>query len=426
MKDSLIPENQNKENIIELASRYVCPGRVETFKMLGSVPVMGRREGNYFWDIDGRKLFDVHINGGTYNLGHRNLEIIDAITEALGYYDIGNHHFVSVARTNLAEKIIKLTPGNMHYTIFTPGGAEAVDITIRTARKFTGRRKIVAFKEAYHGHGGLGLGAGGYADMAHFFLSDHPEVEFVLIPFNDIEAMRNALKNGDVAAVLSEMIPATSGFVMPSEGYFSEVKKLCGEHGSLFIADEVQTGLGRTGKLWACQGYNVEPDMLVIGKGLSGGIYPIAAAILTEEVGAWLKEEGWGYSSTFGGSELGCVVALKVFEILERPGVLENVNAMSEFVAKGLADIQESHPFFTEVRQNGLVIGLRFDNPHGGMMMAACCYESGLWAFPAGFERSVLQFKLNILVDQKACEEALLLLEKAIELCEDKFLKGNS
>jgi len=426
MKDSLIPENQDKENLIERASRYVCPERVEAFKMMGSVPVMGRREGNYFWDIDGRKLFDVHINGGTYNLGHRNSEIIDAITDALGVYDIGNHHFVSIARTNLAEKLVKLTPGNMHYTIFTPGGAEAVDITIRTARKFTGRRKIVAFKEAYHGHGGLGLRAGGYAELANYFLSDLPGGEFILVPFNDIKAMEDVLKNGDVAAVLSEMIPATSGFIMPSDGYFPDVKKLCKEHGSLFIADEVQTGLGRTGTLWACQGYNIEPDMLVTGKGLSGGIYPIAAAVLTEEVGSWLKEEGWGHSSTFGGSELGCIVALKVLEILERPEVLKNVNAMSEFVAKGLADIQKRHPFLTEIRQNGLVIGLRFDNEYGGMMMAACSYESGLWAFPAGFDRSILQFKLNILVDQEACEEALLLLEKSIELCEEKFLKGDS
>ncbi len=423
MNKDIIPENQNKDNIIDLAARYVCPGRVDTFKMLGTVPVMGRREGNYFWDIDGRKLFDVHINGGTYNLGHRNPEILSTLREAIEYYDIGNHHFVSVARTRLAETLIRLVPGSPGYCVFTPGGAEAIDVTIRTARKATGRRKIVAFAEAYHGHGSLGLRAGGYAKLARYFLSERPKGEFVLVPFNDKEKMEDALKGGDIAAVLSEMIPATSGFLMPSKDYFPAVKKMCEKHGSLFIADEVQTGLGRTGQFWACQGYGVEPDMLITGKGLSGGVYPIAAAVLSKDVAEWLKEEGWGYSSTFGGSELGCVIAHKVLEITERPGVLENVRAMSEFLKEKLSEVQKRHPFLIEVRQNGLIIGLRFDNPHGGLMVAACCYESGLWAFPAGFERSVLQFKPNILVDKPACEEALSLLEGAISLCEERFLQ---
>ena len=423
MNKDIIPEKQTRDNIVDLAARYVCPGRVDTFKMLGTVPVMGRREGNYFWDIDGRKLFDVHINGGTYNLGHRNPEILSTLREAIEHYDIGNHHFVSVARTRLAEALIRLVPGNMSYCVFTPGGAEAIDVTIRTARKATGRRKIVAFGEAYHGHGSLGLRAGGYAELARYFLSERPEGEFVLVPFDDLEKIEEALKGDDVAAVLAEIIPATSGFLMPSKGYYPAVKKICEKHGALFIADEVQTGLGRTGKFWACEGYGVKPDMLITGKGLSGGVYPIAAAVMSKDVAEWLKEEGWGYSSTFGGSELGCVIAHKVLEITERPGMLENVRAMSELLKERLSEIQKRHPFLIEVRQNGFIIGLRFDNPQGGLMVAACCYESGLWAFPAGFERSVLQFKPNILVDKPACEEAVSLLEDAISLCEERFLE---
>lgn len=422
MDKRLVPEDQDKADIVDLAARYVCPGRVDTFKMLGTVPVMGRREGNYFWDIDGRRLFDVHINGGTYNLGHRHPEITATLREAIDYYDIGNHHFPSVARTRLAERLIGITPGDMHYCIFTPGGAEAIDVTIRTARRQTGRRKIVAFREAYHGHGSLGLRAGGYEKLARFFLSERPAGEFILVPFDDPGEMERALKKGDVAAVLAEMIPATSGFLMPSADYFRTVKRLCEKHGTLFIADEVQTGLGRTGRFWACEGYGITPDMLVTGKGLSGGVYPIAAALLSKDVAGWLKEDGWGYSSTFGGSELGCVIAHKVLEITSRPGVLENVRAMSEFLAGALADIRQRHPFLVKIRQNGLIIGLCLDNPHGGLILAASCYESGLWAFPAGFDRSVLQFKPNILVDRPACEEALSLLEDALRLCEKKLL----
>ena len=421
MTKNMMHEENAKDNIVERAARHMCPDRVNTFRQLGAVPVMARREGNYFWDMDGRKLFDVHINGGTYNLGHRNPEVIATLREALDHYDIGNHHMVSVVRTKLAETLIGLVPGNMCYCVLTPSGSEAVEVTIRTARKATGRRKIVSFEASYHGHGGLGLQAG-YAEQAGYFLSNSPEGEFVQVPFDDIEAMRKALSAGDAAAVLCEMIPATNGFPTPSPEYYPELKKMCAEKGTLVIADEVQTGLGRTGNFWACEGYGIDPDMLITGKGLSGGIYPISAAVLSADVAGWLSEDGWGYSSTFGGSELGCIVGAKVLEIIQRPGVLENVRDMANFLARGLSDIQKRHPFLAEIRQNGLVIGLRFDNPLGGQLMSACSYESGLWAFPAGFDRSVLQFKPNLLVDRQACEEVLGLLENAITLCEERFI----
>jgi len=423
MVNSGLAEECDKQAVIDAAAQYICPERVETFKMLGAVPVMARREGCYFWDLDGRKLFDVHINGGVYNLGHRNKEVIETLKEAMDYYDIGNHHMVSTARTQLAEKLIRLVPGDMQYCVFTTSGSEAVEVTLRSARKSTGRRKIVSFEGAYHGHGGMTLQAG-YSEQATYFLSDHPEHEFVQIPFNDLNAVEQALKNGDVAAMLCEMIPATLGFPMPSPGYYQDVKKLCKQYGTFFIADEVQTGLGRTGQFWACEMYQIEPDMLITGKGLSGGIYPIAAAVMSSDAGSWLKEDGWGYSSTCGGSELGCIVALKVLEIIEKPGVLENVGKVSDFLSNKLNELKNRHPFLVEIRQNGLIIGLRFDDPNGAMLMTAYCYESGLWAFPAGFDRSVLQFKLNILVSQTECEEALSLLETALTRLEEDLSKN--
>ncbi len=418
-------ENTGKEEIVELAARYLCPNRVDTFQKIGAVPVMGRREGNYIWDMDGRKLFDVHINGGTYNLGHRNPEIISSMTGAMEHYDIGNHHFPSGPRARLAERLVSVTPGNMRYTVFTPCGAEAIDVAIRSARRATGRRKIVSFTGSYHGHGTLGLRAG-QPDQAKFFLSEQPEHEVVQVPFNDAGAVQKALSGKDVAAMVCEVIPATSGFPMPSPEYYPAVQELCRKTGTMVIADEVQTGLMRTGEMWACRAYGLEPNVLVTGKGLSGGIYPIAAAVMTEEAGTWLAEDGWAHSSTFGGSELGCVVAQKVLEIIQRPEVIENVQAMAGFFSAGLREIQDRHPFLVEVRQNGLVMGLRFDNPLGGVLMTACCYETGIWAFPAGFERSVLQFKPNLLVDKSAGEELLTLLEQSLELCEKKLPGGGN
>ncbi|MCC6640067.1 MAG: aspartate aminotransferase family protein [Deltaproteobacteria bacterium] len=409
-----------KQAILDLAARYVCPGRVDTFRLLGTQPVMGRREGHYFWDVDGRRLFDVHINGGTFSLGHRNPEIVAALHEAADRFDIGNHHFASEPRARLAEALARTAPGGLRYAVFSSGGSEANDVAIKTARRATGRRRIVSLEGSYHGHTGLCLAAGDVKN-AGYFLSDGPRSEFTQVRFGDLDAMRAALDPGDVAAVMIETIPATLGFPMPPPGYLSGVKTLCEDHGALLVADEVQTGLGRTGTMWAVSGYGVDPDILVTGKGLSGGVYPMAATLLSPRVAGWLAENGWGHVSTFGGSEIGCQVSLKVLEILERPGVLENAKAMSDVLGRGLEAIRERHPLLVEIRRNGLVMGLRFGHELAGPMLTAAGWEVGLWAFFAGYDRSVLQFKPGILLRPEACDEVLGLLEAAITRCEERI-----
>ena len=166
--------------------------------------------------------------------------------------------------------------------VYGSGGGEAIDIAIKTARHATQRRKIVSIVKAYHGHTGLAV-ATGDDRFAKLFLSDRPD-EFVHVPFNDLDAMEQALQGGDVAAVIMETIPATYGFPLPAPGYLEAVKQLCERHGALYIADEVQTGLMRTGEMWAITKHGIEPDIIVIGKGLSGGMYPIAARAVSRAV----------------------------------------------------------------------------------------------------------------------------------------------
>ena len=194
-----------KRRILGLAHEYLVPGRVETFVGLGIPLVIGRREGYRFWDVDGHELMDLHLNGGTYNLGHRHPALVQALEEALRTLDIGNHHFPSEARAELAEKLAACTPGDLHYTVFASGGSEAVDVAIKSARRFTGRRRIVAMESGYHGHTGL-AGAAGDDDNARYFVSDRP-AEFVKVPFDDLDAMRAALAGHDVAAVILETMP---------------------------------------------------------------------------------------------------------------------------------------------------------------------------------------------------------------------------
>jgi acetylornithine/succinyldiaminopimelate/putrescine aminotransferase len=409
--------NEEKRRTLDLAERYVCPGRVRTFRALGLDLVIGRREGYRIWDLEGRELLDLHLNGGVFNLGHRNPELVATLREALDQLDIGNHHFPSSARAELGEALARLTPGDLRYSVFASGGGEAIDAALKTARHATKRRKVVSIQKGYHGHTGLALAAGDER-FSRMFLSEGPPGEFVQVPWNDLAAMAGALGGNDVAAVVVETIPATSGFPLPTPGYLAGVKALCERHGALYVADEVQTGLGRTGPLWGVECFGVEPDILVTGKGLSGGLYPIAAAVLSSRVAGWLDEDGWGHVSTFGGAELGCRVAAKVLDITTRPEVQANVKAASEHFAEGLREIQGCHPdWLVEVRRLGLVMGLRFAHPQGAIRMSRALYEEGVWAMFAGYDPSVLQFKPGLLVDRALRDETLARVEAGIERC---------
>lgn len=404
--------SDSKRRILELAHEYVMPGRIEALQEMGVSLVIDRREGNYVWDHDGHQLIDLHLNGGTYSLGHRHPEILDTLRQAIETLDIGNHHFPSEPRAELGEMLAKHTPGDLHYSVFTSSGSEAIDVAVKSARYATGRRKIVGIEAGYHGRTGIS-GAIGDDSSARYFLSDQP-ADYLKVPFNDIDAMSAALSSGDVAAVVMETIPATSGFPLPDTGYLPAVKALCEKNGSLYVADEVQTGLGRTGCLWGVEHFGVDPDILVTGKGLSGGMYPIAATVLSRPVGTWLKENGWGHVSTFGGAEIACVVANKVLEITTRPEVLANVTDISRKLGEGFADIQTRETYLTEVRRCGVVMGLRFDHPDGAIHMMRALYEQGIWAIFAGFDSAVLQCKPSLIADDALCDDILTRFEAAI------------
>lgn len=212
----------------------------------------------------------------------------------------------------------------------------------------------------------------------------------------------------DVAAVILETIPATYGFPMPAEGYNRAVKALCEKYGALYIADEVQTGLMRTGMMWGWQTYGVQPDIFVTAKGLSGGLYPISACVLDERAGGWLNIDGSAHISTSGGAELGCLVAFKVLEMLERPAVAANVRSVTDFFAAGLAEMIDRHgDIFTGIRQKGLVMGLEFAGTDSAVSVSRALYEYGVWAIFSSLDKQVLQFKPGVLLTVDLCQEIL-------------------
>ena len=406
--------SQAKSAFIEASKTYWNPDKTGFWQDAGVDLVIDRREGYCLYDMDGRRLIDVHLNGGTYNLGHRNPELIEVLNAGAQRFDMGNHHFPALARTALAEALAACTPEGLQYTIYGAGGAEAVELAIKSARNATGKRRIVSIIRAYHGHSGLSVKTGDER-FSRIFLSEDLLGEFVQVPFNEPDAMEDALRGRDVAAVIMETIPATYGFPMPREGYLPAVKQLCERYGALYIADEVQTGLMRTGEMWGITRYGVTPDVMVIGKGITGGMYPISCCVVSEEAGRWLKQDGFAHMSTAGGAELGCVVALKVLEITQRPEVRSMVRYISDYLRAGLDQIQDLYPdFFTGIRQNGVVMGLVFNHPEGAKPVMRRLYENGVWAIFSTLDPRVLQFKPGILMNQGLCEDLLCRVESAI------------
>lgn len=396
---------ESKADLLDTAIRYWNPDKTRFWQKLGVDLVIDRREGYFLYDMSGRRLIDLHLNGGTYNFGHRHPELVETLKYALDYFDMGNHWFPSVARSALAEELVGISPG-LKYAVFGAGGAEAVEIALKSARFATKRRKILSIYKGYHGHSGLSV-ATGDERFSKIFLADRPE-EFEQVPFNDLSAMERALSGRDVAALIIETIPATYGFPMPDDGYLPACKALCQKYGTVYIADEVQTGLMRTGEMWGWQAYGVQPDIYVTAKGLSGGLYPISAAVVDERCGDWLNIDGAAHITTTGGAELGCIVAMKVLEMLQRPAVVANVAAVTEFFAAGMAEMMRRHgDIFSGVRQKGVVLGLEFDHPEGAVHVSRALYEHGVWAIFSSLDKRVLQFKPGVLKSVELCEEIL-------------------
>ena len=182
--------SEAKAEFLERSKEFWNPGKTQFWQDQDVDLVIDKREGYHLFDMDGRRLIDVHLNGGTYNLGHRNAELIAVMAAAANRFDMGNHHFPALARTALAETLAACMPGDLQYTIYGAGGAEAVDIAIKTARHATKKKKIVSIVKAYHGHTGLAVKTGD-ARFSALFLSEDTAGEFIQVPFNDLNAMED-------------------------------------------------------------------------------------------------------------------------------------------------------------------------------------------------------------------------------------------
>ncbi|MBW2638282.1 MAG: aspartate aminotransferase family protein, partial [Deltaproteobacteria bacterium] len=264
----------------------------------------------------------------------------------------------------------------------------------------------------YHGHTGLAL-ATGDEEYREPFGPNPPG--FIQIPFNDGDAVANAVDD-NTAAVIFETIPATSGMPLPDPDFFAFTHELCREKGALFIIDEVQTGLGRTGKLWGIEHFDVVPDIVVIGKGLSGGIYPMSATCFRAKYESFFHDHPFIHVSTFGGAEVGCPAALAVLEESGRPEFLENVNNLAGIFKKEFEKLKEKHPeILVRLRQLGLMMGIEMVNDTCGPIMSKTCYDHGVLSIYANNDRRISQLLPPLIINEETAYEIIERVDRALD-----------
>lgn len=398
-----------KDEIIKDFADHVSWGKVQVFRNAGLDFVPGRREGCFIWDLDGEtRLLDCRSSGGVFNLGHRPAATTEALKRALEELDNGDHLLLSEHRAALALRLAGLLPGDLAYTIFSAGGGEAVDLAIKIARGHTKRARVVSTGGGYHGVTGLALSAGDPRWKEKF----GPLVPgFEQVPFGDPAALERAVDE-ETAAVILETIPATAGMLIPPPDYFPGLRRLCDERGALWIDDEVQTGLGRTGRLWATEEHGVAPDIIVLGKGLGGGVYPMAATCIGGELEQFFRDDPFLHVSTGGGTDLGCAVTMAMLDEITRPGFLEHVRDMGELFAEGLADLGRRFPEIqVAVRQRGLMIGIETAEEMMGMILSVQLARNGVLAFFAENHKSTVQIMPPLVIQPDEVRFVLEALE---------------
>lgn len=379
--------------------------------------VISRAAGVDMWDVEGKKYFDFLSGYSAVNQGHCHPRIIKALTDQASALTLTSRAFYN-DRLGEYEKYItqllgydKLLPMNT--------GAEAVETGIKLARRWAydvkgieeNKARIIVCSENFHGRTStiisFSTDPSSHARFGPFMPG------FDVIPYNDLEALRKALENKDVAGFLVEPIQGEAGIIMPDQGYLSRAKALCEAANVLFIADEIQTGLCRTGKMLCCDHENVKPDILLLGKALSGGTLPISAVLSSDEVMLTIKPGEHG--STFGGSPLASVVATESLKVLVEENMAENALKMGELLRAGLAKIQS--PLISEVRGMGLMnaIVINHQNPEAAWLLCETFMKNGLLAKPTHGDK--IRLAPPLIINAAHIEEAIAIIDKSLKEC---------
>ncbi|WJV63385.1 aminotransferase class III-fold pyridoxal phosphate-dependent enzyme [Pectobacteriaceae bacterium CE70] len=372
--DAIIAQDPAREDTLDRYHQFINPMMVEFLKLQHCDNVFRRASGTQLFTADGEAFLDMVAGYGCINLGHNPQPIIDALKAYLDAQGPNFIQYISIPEqaAKLAEVLCHFAPGNMGRVFFSNSGTEAVEAAMKLAKASTGKAGIAYLKNSYHGKtlGALSI-TGREKHRRHFkpLLASMIEV-----PFADIEALRQTLSRDDIGALMIEPIQGEGGVHVPPPGYLRAVQEICRQTDTLLMVDEVQTGLGRTGKLFACEWEGIEPDVLMLSKSLSGGVMPIGATLCRADI--WQRAYGTAdrflmHSSTFGGGNIASVVALSALREILAQDLVGNAERLGTYFKQALTDVAARYPFVAEIRGRGLMLGIQFDQTFAGAVNAS-------------------------------------------------------
>ena len=321
-----------------------------------------RSEGTRIWDEEGTEYLDCG-GYGVFILGHRYPRVVAAVRAQLDRHPMSSRVLLNGELAHAAEQLARVAPAGLEYVFFTNSGAEATELAIKLAR-VNGRRRLISTHGGFHGKTNGALSVTGKALFRDPFQPGLTDVTF--IAFDDVDALEAELAAGAPAAVILEPIQAEGGVIIPADGYLQAVRELCDSHGALLILDEVQTGLGRLGSWWGADREGVVPDILLVGKGLSGGVVPVAAVVATPDAYRTISEDPLLHSSTYAGNPLAMSAASAAITALEEDDIIPKAQALGARLLDELQALKEDHAptVLADVRGRGLLLAFDFHEDH--------------------------------------------------------------
>lgn len=355
---------ERKQDKFDLHEQYLNHQMVRVLRTIGYDRNYQKAQGQYLYDQDNNEYLDCLSGFGVFAIGRNHPTVISALQETLTL-ELPNlvQMDVSLLSGLLAEKLLATTPDNLNKMFFCNSGTEAVEAAIKFARYTTKREKILHCEHSFHG---LTLGALSLNGEEIFREGFGPLLPHCsAVPFNDLEHLEQALSNKDVAAFFVEPIQG-KGVNLPDDNYLQEVQRLCKQYGTLFVADEIQTGIGRTGKFWAIDHWDVQPDMMLMAKALSGGFIPIGAVAMTQQIMDAVynrMDRAVVHGSTFSKNNMAMAAGLATLQVIEDENLVENSARVGEDIINSLRAMIEQYEFLKEVRGKGLMISIEFGAP---------------------------------------------------------------
>jgi acetylornithine/LysW-gamma-L-lysine aminotransferase len=360
--------------------------------------------GSHVWDSNGKDYIDCMGGYGVALVGHRNERVVNAIKSQIEKIITVHSSLYSKTREEFLEHLFKVAPKGLTQVHLNNSGAESIEAAIKFARKFTGKKGMVAMKGSYHGKS---MGALSLTFNPKYRESFKPLVDGAKFSaYGDLDALRSSIDK-DTAFVILEPIQGESGIHVPPDGFLQEVRKICDENDILLIFDEIQSGLGRTGRMWASEHWETIPDIMCLAKGIAGGV-PMGVTLVKPDILSVMKKGE--HSSTFGGNPLSCAAGTATIQALTQDNLLKNAEVMGNKLFQGLIELKNKHSIIREVRGKGLMIGAELKFEVKDILLEGI--KNGLLLLYSG--RNILRFLPPLVISDEDVTNTLQILDKLL------------